>query len=466
MATRKKQTTIQHATGAGSRSIRVKDYINSAVKAFSLADCVRSLPFLGDGLKPSQRKALYAAVLRGENAGELQMERLCSEFCAKTDYHHGVGSMVSTVTGMAVTRIPGANNMNMFVPEGQFGSRLTKEAGAGRYIFTYLSPYFRRLFPKADDPILEHNYVDGTKIEPKHYLPLLPLVLINGATGTGTGHSCEIKSYHPNQIRDYCVKILDGKKLKPNSLVPWFRGFHGEVERNPETGQIVTYGKLEVVNTTTILITELPISKFLDDYKEVLNKLEDDGFIKNYDDSSTEDSFRFTVSVPRTTSALSIDDLYAKFKLISRDTENLTLWTPEGTLKRFNNVEEIIETFVNWRVDFYEARRQHLISDLEEAIRYNSEVVRFIKFFMANTKKFRDTSKKELIELLLENNFVDYEKLLGMPIWSLTKDRIDDLLAKLESLKGELKSLQDDTAIDMYRRELMEFKYTSADEVV
>lgn len=383
-----------------------------------------------------------------------------------TDYHHGVVSLVSTVTGMATTKIPGSNNMNLFEPKGQFGSRLTKEAGAGRYIFTHLSKYFRRLFPKADDVILVHNYTDGQKIEPKFFLPILPLVLINGATGTGTGHSCEIKSYHPLEIRDACVKVIDGKKLTPNTLVPWFRGFNGTVERNPETGQVITRGKLKVLNSTTIQITEIPIGKFVDDYKDVLNKLEDEGFIKSYDDTSSEETFMFTITTPRTTTALDEESLYTKFKLVSRDTENLTLWTPDDTLKRYNNVEEIIENYVNWRVGFYEIRRTKLINDLQETIRYQSEIVRFIKFFMANHKLFRDTDKQALINLLLENKFVDYEKLLSMPIWTLTKDRIDDLMDKIEVAKNELAELQQDTAHKMYRRELMAFKYTKEDESV
>lgn len=603
MATRKKTTPAPTRTSGAVRSIRVRDYFNSAVKSFSIADCYRSIPGV-DGMKISQRKALYGTLIRGENAGELQVERLASHiascvtgetkilmadgnvepiarlvrrfdngerfsvctfnvntgkyeikrvtnaFLTKvsthivevtaegrtarmtpehrvltqrgwveakdltysdfvlvhsenvngspitsisieeeavevfdltvednhnffangilvhncTDYHHGAGSMASTIVNMAVTKIPGANNMNLFEPEGQFGSRLTKEAGAGRYIFSRLTPYFRQLFRKEDDIILEHNYVDGQKIEPKLFLPILPLVLINGASGTGTGHGCEIKSYHPNQVRDACVKVLDGKNLKTNSLVPWFRGFNGEVERNEETGQVVTYGVLEVVNTTTIKISELPIGRFVDDYKEILNKLEEEGFIKDYDDASTEDSFNFTITVPRTTTALGIDELYTKFKLISRDTENFTLWTPEGTLHRFNSAEEVLKMYVGWRVGFYEVRRQRLIEDVSEDIRYASEVIRFIKFFMANTKMFRDTSKADLIAVLMENNFADYDRLLSMPIWSLTHDRINDMNTKLANLKERLAELEADDASSMYRRELLAFKYTSADE--
>lgn len=443
-----------------NKSISAKNFMNSAMKTFSLYDNVRSIPGI-DGLKPSQRKALYGGQLRGENAGELQVERFAAFIAQKTDYHHGAGSMASTLVGLAATLFPGSNNMNLFVPEGQFGSRLTKEAGAGRYINTYLSPYFRQLFKKDDDVILDYNTVDGEEIEPKVYLPILPLVLINGATGIGTGHSVEIKSYHPDQIRDACMKVLDGKKLVPNTLVPWFRGFHGTVSRS-ENGQVVITGKLKVVNTTTIEISELPVGKFLDDYKDVLNKLEEAELIKDYDDASTEQAFKFTVKVPRSTTELTEEQLYTKFKLVARETENFTLWNSEGILQRFESSEDVISMYVPWRLSFYEVRRQKLIGDTIESIRWMSEIIRFIRYYLANTTVFSGTPKKELIELLLSKQFNDYDRLLGMPMWNLTKDKIAELEKKLEDLGTYLKTLEADSAGEMYKRELKQFKYDEA----
>lgn len=455
----KKQTdNTTHSTDS-RRSIRARDFMNSAFKTFSLYDNVRSIPGI-DGLKPSQRKAIYGQQKRGENSGELQVERLASFIATATDYHHGAGSMVSTLVGLAANRYPGSNNMNLFMPEGQFGSRLTKEAGAGRYISTYFSPHFRQLFKREDDDILEHNFIDGEKIEPKFYLPILPLVLINGANGTGTGHACEIKSYHPDHVRDACLAVLNGKKLKANSLVPWFRGYHGTVTRNPETGQVVVTGKLKVVNSTTIEITELPVGVFLDSYKDHLSKLEDAGFItSDWDDHSSEDEFKFTVRVPRSTTALSEAELYQKFKLIGRDTENFTLWNAEGFLQRFDSAEAVIEMYVPWRLKYYEARRQKMITDTTESIRFQSEIIRFIKYYLSNTKMFSGTPKKELIDTLLQNKFIDYERLLSMAIWNLTKDKIAELEQKLKDLKAALASLEADTANDMYKRELKAFKY-------
>lgn len=451
-----KQTTNNTST---TQSIRVRDFFNSAVKTFSLADNVRSIPGI-DGLKPSQRKAIYGTTVKGENSDPHIVARLAASIAELTDYHHGTGSMESTLVGLAVSKFPGSNNMNLFEPKGQFGSRLTKQPGAGRYIKTKLAPAFRQLFKKDDDAILTHDEVDGDKIEPKFYLPILPLVLINGATGMGTGHSVEIKSYNPVEIRDACIKVLDGKQLTQFTLTPWFRGFHGNVERNPETGQVVMTGKLEVVNTTTIKITELPVGIFLDQYKDHLNKLEEQEFINDYDDGSSEDSFSFTVKVPRaTTAGNTLEQLYQKFKMTTRDTENFTLWNADGMLQRFESAEDVIHMYVDWRLSFYETRRQKLIDDTSEAIRFQSEVVRFIKFYLANVKTFSGTPKKQLIEVLLENDFSDYDRLLSMAIWNLTKDKIEELEQKLTDLKAYLATLESDTANEMYKRELKAFKY-------
>ena len=436
-----------------ARRIPARHFFGTAFKDFSLYDNVRSIPKLTDGLKPSQRKAIYGTLTRGEQAGLIQVERLASVVAAATDYHHGTGSMASTIVGLA-NNYPGSNNLNLFVPEGQFGSRLTAESAAHRYIETKLSPWFRALFPKADDQILEHHETDGEKIEPKTYAPLLPMVLVNGAQGTGTGHACLIMAYNPGSIRDACLQLLAGKKLKAGALTPWFNGFAGTIERNKETGQVVVTGKLEVVNSTTIKISEVPIGTYLDQFKARLNKLEDLEFIKDYENASTEDGFDFTVTVPRSTTALDIEELYRKFGLVSRDTENFTVWDINGTLKRFESAEALIEAFVPWRLEMMETRRQFIIADLKEQVRLQSEIIRFIKFYLANVKVFRDTSKKELIEVLLQNKFVDYERLLSMQIWSLTKDRIAELEKKLADLKSELAKVEADTAAEMYKREL------------
>lgn len=455
MATKPSIPAVRKST----RQIRVKHFMGSAFKDFSLADNARSIPKLFDGLKPSQRKALYGVQLRGENAAEIQVERLAAQVAAATDYHHGTGSMESTIVGMA-NNYAGSNNMNVFIPSGQFGSRLTKDAAAGRYIFTKFSPYFRQLFKKEDDAILENVLVDGEKIEPQFYIPLLPFMLINGAQGTGTGHACVIMNYHPEHIRDACIEAIKAKdgKIKNAKLVPWYKDFNGTIERVEETGQVVITGKMEIVNTTTIRVYELPIGMFLDQYKEHLRKMEDAGLIRDFDDHSTEEAFEFIIRCPRTTTDMDEEELYKKFKLISRDTENFTLWNENGTLERFPSVNSIIERFVPWRLARYEDRRQKLIAESGESIRWMSEKLRFILFYLSNVDAFKNKKKDELIKMLLGEKFVDYDRLLQMPMWNLTKDKIDELRKQIGNEQTYLKTLEEDSADKMYARELKEFK--------
>jgi DNA topoisomerase-2 len=251
-----------------------------------------------------------------------------------------------------------------------------------------------------------------------------------------------------------CLTVLDGKALKPGTLVPWYKGFNGMITRNRETGQVICTGKLEVVNSTTIKITELPIGMYLDQMKARLNKLEDTDFVKTYEDRSTEQAFDFTVTVPRSTTALDIEELYKKFGLVARDTENFTVWGIDGILRRFESAESLIEAFIPWRLEMMEVRRQHIIADLKEQVRFQSEVVRFIKFYLKNVSLFRDTGKKDLIELMIANGFADYDRLLSMAIWNLTKDKIAELEKKLADLRAELEKIESDTAVAMYTREL------------
>ena len=440
------------------RSIKAKHFMNSAFKEFSLYDNVRSIPAIQDGLKPSQRKALYGTTLRGESASEIQVERLAAYIASETDYHHGTGSMESTIVGMAVD-YTGTNNMNVFIPSGQFGSRLTKEAAASRYIMTQLSKNYRKLFKKEDECILEHNIVDGEKIEPKHYLPILPLVLINGSQGTGTGYASYIMNYNPNDIKKAILEVLDGKKLNKYRLNPWYNGFSGTITRDKNSGQVSITGKLEVKNSTTIHITELPVGFYLDQYKDHLVKLEDEGFIKDFEDRSTEEGFDFLVTCPRTTTTLTETRLYEKFKLISRDTENYTLWNEEGSLEKFDSAEDIITRFADWRLGCYETRRQKLIAETKEQIDLMNEKLRFILFYLDNTEAFRSKNKKDLIELLTQNGFESYDKLLQMPIWNLTKEKIAELEDSITQKKTYLQSLMVTTAVRMYSAELLEFSY-------
>jgi DNA topoisomerase-2 len=437
--------------------INVHDFFDQSLRLYSAHSNIRGIPFIGDGFKEAQRKAIWGMLDRGENAGLISVERVSSHCAAVTDYHHGVGSMQGTLVGLAQD-FAGSNNFNLLVPEGQFGSRRSHGASAPRYIETTLHENFRKIFRKDDDIILEQRKVGDLRIEPKYFIPLLPLILLNGAEGMGTGHATHIFCYSPDDLKKAIIKLLDKKPLENHSLVPSWNGFTGKVERDKTNGQVKVTGDFKMVNSTEIRVIELPVGIQSDKYEEILMKLEDQGKIKSYKNASDDTGFEFIIKVPRTTSMVEREELLKILKLEARDTENLTVWNPDGTIEKYESVEKLLADFVEWRLERYEDRRQKLIEVTQERIKWLNEVIRFIEYYLDNTQKFRNTGKKDLIALLTEQKFTQPERLLSMSIWTLTKDESESLYKKLEAEEKKLQSLTVDTPEKMYRRELNEFK--------
>jgi DNA topoisomerase-2 len=429
--------------------MKLKTFFDDEFRLYSIADCVRSIPSVIDGFKPSQRKCIYGMLERGENAGEIKVAQVSGLISLVSEYHHGENSLNETIIGLA-QNYTGSNNINYMKPVGQFGSRLSSEASAPRYIFTELSPDFRKIFKKDDDIILNYLDSDGQSVEPDYYIPVLPNLLINGARGMGTGYATHILKYNPNDLKENILLILKGQE--PNTILPWYRGFKGTIHANG--AQIINTGCYEIVNATTIKITELPIGVYLEDYKKHLFKLQDTGLIKDFENNSTELSFNFTISAPRTTIQLKPDEIIAKFNLSGRDTQNLTAWTETGHIKVFESVQEIIDHFVEFRLYKYEERRVKLISILTEELQWLEEKRRFIDFYINNSKEFSSKTKKELEAFLTDQGFVNISKLLDIRLYNLIKDDIQKLDGQIDKTKKEIAALEKTNAVKMYIKEL------------
>ena len=206
------------------------NFINKELIAFSAYDNLRSIPSVVDGLKPSQRKVLYASFKR-KLTSEIKVVQLAGYVSEQAGYHHGEQSLHGTIVNMA-QQFVGANNVPLLVPSGQFGTRLQggKDAASARYIFTRLSRYARLLFPEDDDHLLKYLDDDGFPIEPEYYVPVIPLLLVNGAEGVGTGWSSKVPSYNPLALIDNIRRLLDQKDMV--ELTPFYRGFRGYTKRN------------------------------------------------------------------------------------------------------------------------------------------------------------------------------------------------------------------------------------------
>lgn len=336
------------------------DFVNKELILFSMADNIRSIPSVVDGLKPGQRKVLYTCFKRNLKK-DIKVVELAGSVSGLTAYQHGDASLTGTIIGLAQTFV-GSNNVNCLEPSGNFGSRLQggSDSASPRYIYTRLSPFARKLFNPLDEPLLAYNTDDDHTIEPEAYVPVVPLVLINGADGIGTGWSSSIPNYNPEDVVENLKLMMDGEPMNP--MTPWFRDFKGTItsmgnDRYKFSGIIKQTGENEVE------ITELPIRMWTQDFKdkivEIIKAEKVPSFIKDYDDYNTHKDVHFVIKMEEKHMQQALEEgLEEKFKLTrSVATSNLVAFDAEGRITKYASVEDIMKEFYNIRIKFYEKRK-------------------------------------------------------------------------------------------------------------
>ncbi len=349
-------TYLDHST----KDVTYTDFVNKELILFSMADNMRSIPSVVDGLKPGQRKVLFTCFKRNLKK-DMKVVELAGSILGLTAYQHGETSLQSTIVGLAQTFV-GSNNINCLEPSGNFGSRLQggSDCASARYIYTRLSPFARRIFHSADEPLLTYNTDDEHTIEPETYVPVVPMVLINGADGIGTGWSTSIPNYNPEDIVDNLRLLMAGEPMKP--MTPWFRDFKGNVtqmapDRYKFSGIIKQTGENEVE------ITELPIRMWTQDFKdkivEIIKAEKVPAFVKDYDDYNTHEQVHFVIRMEEKHMKAAVEEgLEEKFKLSrSIATSNLVAFDAEGRITKYATVEDIMKEFYGIRIKFYEKRK-------------------------------------------------------------------------------------------------------------
>lgn len=429
----------------------IKDLFSTDVRSFSIYDCQRSLPSGIDGMKPAMRKIVFG-MLKKFPSQEIKVSLAAAGIQEISAYHHG--SLEGTVVNMAQS-FTGSNNVPYLEDIGQFGSRISPAASASRYIFTKLSESFRKIFLKDDDNILRYLEDDGMSIEPEYYLPIIPTVLLNGSDGMGTGFACRILSYNPLDLVAACEEVVKRGKLKED-LTPWYRGFTGTIEKNAQ--QTVFTGVYSIENTTTMVISELPIGSFTQKYREVLNDLEDKNIVKSYVDNSSEEKTEFVVTCPRETLRKTHDELLKTFKLVSRDTENFTVWNESGKLRKFDSAKQLIEWFVTFRLHKYEERRLKLIEESQNRLDVMHERAKFIRYYLDNSAWFSKSAKADIIDRLTSLGFTRIDDLMSIRVYNLTGDQIEDLKAKIVAEELNRDRLNATTAKELYLKDLSDAK--------
>jgi len=450
-STEKKPSELEIPYGNVER-LGISDFIHKDLVNFSLADLRRSIAHVSDGLKPSQRKVLYACFTKNLTS-EMKVAQLAAYVSEKTSYHHGEVSLADTIVKLA-HNFMGSNNINLLEPCGQFGTRLMggKDASQTRYIFTKLTKSARQLFDPKDDPILQYLDDDGKQIEPDYYVPILPTVLVNGTEGIGTGFSSYIPPFNPYDIQKNIERIIAGETIIP--MKPWFNKFNGRVFSN-EDGVWVTEGVWSQ-SGNTLKVTELPPGRWTQEYKEYLDTLVEKKKISNYVNNSTTENVDFSIS------GYTGNDIIKDFKLQKTfHVTNMHLFHPTKGIHKYESPEEILTDFFEIRTKTYKKRKTHLINVLKEKMKKLENTSRFVDMVIHEKltvfKRKRSDLEHEM-EKLFDKIDNSYDYLLNIKTYQYTHEAVQNLREETSKTKNELDVLQNTTHIDMWKRDLKIYK--------
>ena len=434
--------------------MKIEDFLNTKLVNYASYDNLRKIASCVDGLKNAARKVLYTVHDKKikDKIKVLQLANKCAEY---SDYLHGDLSGVVVTLGQDFS---GTNNLPLIEKSGSFGTRSVNESAAPRYIFANGSKDFFKIFKYEDDDILIKQEFEGFPIEPKFYLPVLPMILINGSEGVSSGFAQKILGRNPENIKKYLKDFLNSKKPKEELLDPFYKGFEGTFEKDTEVkNRWFVKGVIEELPRNEILIKEIPFQYDLQSYLKVLDDLlESKKIIRYSDESDGENKLQFKVTLPRGFTG----DKYNLLKLIKPITENFTCINENNQIVIFDSAKEILEYYVKIKKEFLGKRKDFLKN------KYNTELDILkskLIFITAYIKKKIDLNNKpkdfiisqlENIKGLVKMNNFDY--LLNMPIYSLTEEKIKNLEASITDLTNKIKTLEETTIEQLWLLDLKE----------
>ena len=496
--------------------LKISNFFSERFIVYSIVDLQRCTPW-DDGLKPSQRQAVYGAILKWGYKPKSPQQIKLGNFSAftqeATQYHYGPQGITDAIVKMCWNFV-GTNNLPYFEPDGQFGTRMQggKDAASSRYTETRPMPHFHLLFRSEDDPLLERIDVDGKKGEPRVMYPVIPLHLVNGARGIGVGWASVVIPVHPVKLIDWYIARNNEEELP--ELKPFFRGFKGKVkiskmgkegkknkgkmEEDEENVEEVKPGeedeaviddeevyrdeygrptlrddlpdkdeiaidantKFRVVTKGIfdvkggkVRVTELPIGRWTLNYRDFLLDEEEAGNIKDFDNDSPADSVDFTIYGMKKEPTVKNLRLQKSIGM-----NNMVVIKEDGSVARYGLLEDVAEAFYKFRLPVYQARKEMILKTLRAKRDILRKRMRIIELIAIEQKiEVRKKKKVWVKERLIEHG-ADPEPYDGMKIEDLNEEKIEEYKMELEEIQGKIKKLKATTPNQLWNGDLEDLK--------
>lgn len=444
----------------------ITDFLNTEYLnyAFSVLE-ERAIPSVIDGFKPGARKIMHASLAGTTKDGKLyKLLALSGDAMRVSLYAHGDSSLNSTIVNMCKAF---NDNLNPLESDSQVGSlRDPDSAGAPRYLYVKHSKYMDLIY-KTDYDLLDFISEEGQYVEPMTYLPIIPTVLCKNNIGVAVGYSMHNQAYNPIDVIDACKEVLNARANKKEKISitihPYIRGIKKSNWRYEE-GNWYNYGEWKLNQAKDLMIvTDLPADVSYESFEKLLNKFEDEDYIKSWKNKSIDGGVNYEITFPKKQLAVEMKKdrsgkrIANKFKLIKQLSDDL-LWLLDENhkLKYFQNKNEVIEYFVNYRIGIYTERKKKLVKILEERIKKNDELVKFIELVCKGKLKIRNRSKADIkVDM---NGYKLPMELISTPMSKVTIEERDELLKQNEAMKKELEYIKNTTEKQMYLNDLNDLR--------
>jgi DNA topoisomerase-2 len=441
-------------------SVRVSDFVTEVYILYARASLVRAIPNVVDGLKPSQRKIVHTLLADG-GGDEIKVALLAAKVALKTNYHHGEVSLASAIVHLAHDFV-GSTNLNLLEPIGQLGTRLLggKDAASPRYIFTKLSEVAKFAFDPRDLPLLTTIVEEGQTVEPKFYLPVVPLVLLLGVDGLAVGMSTQIHPRDPKVVVANLRALLDGAPLL--AMPPYWRKFKGTVlPKDDSSDTYIVRGACRRTTATSIVIDELPVGTWTDSHKAFLET--DVKGVKRVENLSTDEDVQFTVVFESSEAANEVfggDEGQKALKLVRTIYDrNMNAFDSGGSLRNYENAEAILREFFSVRLKAYGDRKQHMLGALASELEALEQKYNFIQAIVTGKLTIHMQPKEAILEDMMRVVQPSLTKdkaasLLRLPLSSMTEENMQACAKQIAGIKCKISEVEATTVRDLWSSDL------------
>jgi len=310
---------------------------------------------------------------------------------------------------------------------------------------------------------------DGLDVEPEHYIPIIPMILVNGALGIGTGFSTNIPCYNPKDIIGLIKRLMDGDDISNVEMIPWYNGFNGTIEKIKD--KYFSRGRFAKASATKIEVTELPVGTWTNDYKILLDTMWEKfpNEIKGFQNNSSKINIKFMIDF----ASSEVVDKYLKmenngltkfendFKLATSKPlgiTNMYAFNSKGTIQKYNSPIAILEQFYQVRLNYYQKRKDYLTAKLKYDLDILRNKIRFIKAVVTEEIVVYKLKKADLEKRLEEDEYMKHENtfdyITRIPVYNLTIDKVDELEADVKKSEDKYNNLMVKDVLDIWREEL------------